>query len=119
MPDLSGFEKTEVIIPAASRTVYDQAIRSTGATVVTVENEEDLRKKIGPKTAMIYIDAEKESFLPLEIISKIAKPLHVPIFVDAAAHVLTFPNAHLSRGADVHAFRVGKGLKATGITAQH
>jgi seryl-tRNA(Sec) selenium transferase len=45
---------------------------------------------------MIYIDAEKESFLPLEIISKIAKPLNVPVFVDAAAHILTFPNVHLS-----------------------
>ena len=114
MPDLTGFEKTEVIIPRASRTVYDQAIRSTGATIITVENEEELRKKIGPKTAMIYIDAEKESFLPLEIISKIAKPLNVPIFVDAAAHILTFPNVHLSRGADVVAFSGGKGLKAPG-----
>jgi len=114
MPDLRGFEKTEVIIPKASRTVYDQAIRSTGATIITVDSEEDLRKKIGPKTAMIYIDAEKESFLPLETISKIAKPLNVPVFVDAAAHILTFPNDHLSRGADVVAFSGGKGLKAPG-----
>lgn len=72
IPDLTGFEKTEVLIPSASSTVYDQAIRSTGATIITVENEDDLRKKAGPKTAMIYNDAEKESFLPTEIISKIA-----------------------------------------------
>ena len=39
MPDLRGFEKTEVIIPKASRTVYDHAIRSTGATIITVNNE--------------------------------------------------------------------------------
>ena len=114
MPDLTGFEKNEVIIPRASRTVYDQAIRSTGAKIITVDNEDELRRKIGPQTAMIYIDAEKESFLPLEIISKIAKPLNVPIFVDAAAHILTFPNSHLSRGADIVAFSGGKGLKAPG-----
>ena len=58
MPDLTGFEKTEVIIPTASRTVYDQAIRSTGAKIIMVDSEDDLRKKIGPQTAMIYIDAE-------------------------------------------------------------
>ncbi|SDM47587.1 Seryl-tRNA(Sec) selenium transferase [Daejeonella rubra] len=114
IPDLTGFEKTEVIIPGGSRTVYDQAVRSTGVKIITVENEEDLKKKIGPRTAMIYIDAEKESFLPLEIISKIARPLNVPVFVDAAAHILTFPNVHLSRGADVVAFSGGKGLKAPG-----
>ncbi len=114
MPDLTGFEKTEVIIPSASRIVYDQAVRSTGATIITVENEEELRKSIGPQTAMIYINAEKESFLPLEIISKIARPLNVPVFVDAAAYILTFPNVHLSRGADVVAFSGGKGLKAPG-----
>ena len=114
IPNLTGFEKTEVIIPSASRIVYDQAVRSTGATVVTVENEDDLRKKIGPKTAMIYINAEKESFLPIEIISKIAKPLNIPIVVDAAAHILTFPNVHLTRGADIVVFSGGKGLKAPG-----
>lgn len=114
IPDLTGFQKTEVIIPSASRTVYDQAIRNTGVKIITVENEEDLKKKIGPNTAMIYIDAEKEDFLPLEIISRIAKPLNVPVFVDAAAHILTFPNVHLSRGADVVAFSGGKGLKAPG-----
>ena len=114
IPDLTGFQKTEVIIPSASRTVYDHAIRSSGAKIITVEDEEDLRKKIGPQTALIYVDAEKESFLPLEIISRIAKPLNVPILVDAAAHILTFPNAHLSRGADVVIFSGGKGLKAPG-----
>ncbi|MFA6944537.1 MAG: hypothetical protein WC220_01430 [Pedobacter sp.] len=114
IPDLSGFNKTEVIVPKGSRTVYDHAVRSTGAKIITVDNEEDLKKKIGPNTAMIYMDAEKEAFLPLEVISRIAKPLKVPVFVDAAAHILTFPNVHLSRGADVVAFSGGKGLKASG-----
>lgn len=114
IPDLTGFQKTEVIIPSASRTVYDHAIRSSGAKIITVEDEEDLRKKIGPQTAFIYVDAEKESFLPIEIISRIAKPLNVPVLVDAAAHILTFPNVHLSNGADVVIFSGGKGLKAPG-----
>lgn len=114
IPNLTGFEKTEVIIPRGSRTVYDQSVRTTGARIVTVENEEDLRRKIGPQTAMIYVEAEKEDFMPLEIIVKIARSHKVPVFVDAAAHILTFPNVHLAKGADIVAFSGGKGLKAPG-----
>ena len=36
IPDLTGFEKTEVIIPAYSRNAYDHAVRNIGVTIVTV-----------------------------------------------------------------------------------
>src|ERR1041384_6438031 len=61
IPDLRGFEKTEVIIPAYSRNVYDHAIRNIGVTIVTVQNAEELERAINPKTAMIYIMAEDDS----------------------------------------------------------
>src|SRR6188768_1880415 len=50
IPDLSGFEKTEVIIPSHSRNVYDHAIRNIGVTVITVNTAEELKDAINPRT---------------------------------------------------------------------
>src|ERR1044071_6839434 len=57
IPDLTGFEKTEVIIPTSSRSVYDHAIRNIGVKIVMVDTPEQLRNAINSKTAMIYISA--------------------------------------------------------------
>src|ERR1043166_3819796 len=51
IPNLAGFEKTEVIIPGHSRNVYDAAIRALGVSVIEVETPEALELAIGPKTA--------------------------------------------------------------------
>jgi seryl-tRNA(Sec) selenium transferase len=48
--------------------------------------------------------------LSLENIAKIAKPHKIPILVDAAAEVLTIPNIHLQRGADVVVYSGGKAI---------
>ena len=37
IPDLTGFEKTEVIIPRNSRSVYDHGVRNAGVTIIMVE----------------------------------------------------------------------------------
>src|SRR5882757_1342448 len=58
IPDLSGFEKTEVIIPAGSRNVYDHAVRNIGVKVITVATMEELEHSLNAKTAMIYITSE-------------------------------------------------------------
>ena len=42
IPDLSGLDKTEVIVPRSSRNVYDHAIRNVGVRMVTVVAELDL-----------------------------------------------------------------------------
>ena len=39
-----------------------------------------------------------------------AKPLNIPILVDAAAEDLTIPNVHLKRGATVVAYSGGKAI---------
>src|SRR3954452_13112240 len=57
IPNLAGFPRDEVVIPATSRNVYDAAIRAVGVRVIEVETPEALELAIGPKTAMIYIFA--------------------------------------------------------------
>jgi D-glucosaminate-6-phosphate ammonia-lyase len=107
IPDLTGFEKSEVIIPRPMRNYYDHAIRNTGMKVIMPETLEELEAAINPKTALIYLFVERPPFSVANV-SKIAKPKGVPILVDAAAERLTFPNVHLRDGADVVAYSGGK-----------
>jgi hypothetical protein len=63
---------------------------------------------------MIYIfagPASESGPLSLEAIAAIARPAKVPILVDAAAEILTIPNVHLQRGADVVAYSGGKAIR--------
>jgi len=114
IPDLTGFEKTEVIIPAYSRNAYDHAVRNIGVKVITVNSAEELENAINPSTALIYIMSGDESVsgqpLSLEVIAGIAKPKNIPILVDAAAEILTIPNVHLQAGATVVAYSGGKAI---------
>ena len=113
IPDLTGM-KDEVIIPAYSRTAYDAAAKAVGVKMVEVSTLEDLKLAIGPQTAMILVLAGSGSEngpLSLKVISSVAKPLGVPILVDAAAEGLEVPNPHLSQGADLVAYSGGKYLR--------
>lgn len=114
IPNLTGFDKTEVIIPRYSRNAYDHAIRNIGVTIVEVSSPEELEKAINSKTAMIYImtgpSTEPGQPLSLEVIARIAKPKNVPILADAAAEDLTIPCVHLEQGATVVAYSGGKAL---------
>ena len=114
IPELRGFDTTEVVIPKTSRTVYDHAIRNIGASIIEVDTPEELENALNARTAMIYIMAYDESQpgqpLSLENVVKITKPQKIPILVDAAAEVLTIPNIHLKRGADVVVYSGGKAI---------
>ena len=114
IPDLAGFDKTEVVIPKSSRNVYDHAIRNIGVTIIEVNTLEELENALSTRTAMIYMMAYDESqpnqVFSLENVAKIAKPHKIPILVDAAAEVLTIPNIHLQRGADVVVYSGGKAI---------
>ena len=101
IPDLTGFDKTEVVIPRSSRTVYDHAIRNIGVKIIMVDTAEELANAINPRTAMIYLSAGGPSTsgpLSLENVAKIAKPRNIPILVDAAAEILTIPERSLAEG---------------------
>jgi uncharacterized pyridoxal phosphate-dependent enzyme len=114
IPDLTDFEKTEVIIPDYSRNAYDHAIRNIGVKVITVSTRQELEDAISPRTAMIYIMAGDESVtgqpLSTEVIAAVAKPKNIPVLVDAAAEILTIPNVHLQAGATIVAYSGGKAI---------
>ena len=118
IPDLTGFEKTEVIIPRYSRQHYDHAVRNIGVKIITVSTAAELEKAINSKTAMIYLTSgtpgaasDTGQPLSLEVIAAIAKPKNVPILMDAAAESLTSPPVHLKRGADIVAYSGGKTIR--------
>ena len=114
IPDLSGFDKTEVVIPSSSRNVYDHAIRNIGAKIITVDSMEELRNALNSRTAMIYLNAGSDTLpgekFALETIAGIANPKGIPILIDAAAEDLTIPNVHLKQGASIVAYSGGKAL---------
>jgi seryl-tRNA(Sec) selenium transferase len=107
IPDLSGFDKTEVVIPRNSRNAYDHGIRNIGVKIINVNSTEELGKALNSRTAMIYLTASNDS---LPTIAEMAKPLNIPILVDAAAEDLTIPNIHLQRGATIVAYSGGKAI---------
>src|SRR5687767_956108 len=94
LPNLDGL-KNEVIAPRHSRNVYDHAIRMLGVNIVEVNDLDQLRKAINPRTAMIMIlaspAADREP-MSTQSISAVAKQHNVPVLVDAAAEILTIPN---------------------------
>lgn len=115
IPDLTGFTKTEVIIPRYSRNQYDAAVRNSGAKLVVVETMEELKKSISQRTAMIYLFAAPRDYsegpLSIDNIAAVAKEKNIPILVDAAAEIFTIPNIHLKRGATIVAYSGGKAIK--------
>lgn len=114
IPDLSGFDKNEVIIPLYSRNAYDHGIRNIGVKIVHVSTPEELEKAINSKTAMIYLTAgaasETGQPLSLEVVSSYAKPKNIPVLIDVAAQNLTIPPVHLKRGATLVAYSGGKAI---------
>ncbi len=113
IPNLEGFDKTEVIIPRHSRNTYDHAIRNIGVKIITVDTMEELENAINPKTAMIYLmafDVASSEAISLEAVAKLATPKNIPIMVDAAAEDLTIPSVHLQRGATVVVYSGGKAI---------
>lgn len=113
IPDLTGFDKTEVVSPRYSRNVYDAAIRNVGVTMITVDTAEELEQALGPRTAMIYLTSGEQASsgpLSLENVARIARPKNIPVLIDAAAEILTVPNVHLQQGATIVAYSGGKAL---------
>jgi D-glucosaminate-6-phosphate ammonia-lyase len=114
IPDLAGFDKTEVVIPRSSRNAYDHGIRNIGVRIITVDTIEELESALNKNTAMVYLMASDETepggAFSLETVSGIAGKKNIPVLIDAAAEDLTIPNIHLKRGAAVVAYSGGKAL---------
>src|SRR4030042_2116651 len=114
IPDLTGFDKTEVVIPVSSRNAYDHAIRNIGVRIITVETPEELGKALTSRTAMIYVMTGNDTLpgnkIAIDKIAELARPMNIPFLVDAAAEDLTIPNVHLQAGASIVAYSGGKAI---------
>ena len=77
IPDLTGMDKTEVIIPRHSRNAYDHAVRNVGVKVITVETPEELNQAISSRTAMIYLMSSRGS--------ETGEPLSLEVCVEMVA----------------------------------
>lgn len=107
-------KRNQVIIPKHSRNQYDIGVRMVGVEVVEAETADELRARITPRTAMIYVlssPREAKSVLPIRTICAIAKEKNVPVMVDAAAEEPVKPNIHLAAGADLVGYSGGKCLR--------
>ncbi len=106
--------KDQVIIPKHSRNPYDVGVRVVGAEVIEVETPDQLRARLSPRTAMIYVMSdprEAQSPLPIPTIINIAKEKNVPVFVDAAAEEPMSPNVYMQQGASFVGYSGGKCLR--------
>ncbi|HOI79656.1 MAG: PLP-dependent transferase [Bacteroidales bacterium] len=115
VPDLTGFTKTEVVVPRYSRNQYDHAIKNAGVKLITVETMEEFKNAINSRTAMIYLFSAPRDYdngpLSIDNVAAVAREKNIPILVDAAAEILTVPNIHLKRGATIVAYSGGKAIK--------
>ena len=114
LPDLTGM-KSEVIIQKSHRNPFDHQLRSTGIKLMVIETREELKKAIGPQTAMMHFTnfANADGQIKVEEWVKLAHENQIPAFIDAAAD--TPPVSHLwdyaNMGYDLIAFSGGKAIR--------
>lgn len=89
LPNLSSFEKTEVIVQKSHNVAYVHALTNTGIVPVEVETAEEMERAITNKTAMMWFlnssgpmgQVKHEEFIA------IAKKYNIPTMIDMAADV--------------------------------
>jgi seryl-tRNA(Sec) selenium transferase len=102
-----------VIMPKTHRFAYDQAIRMVGTHIVEVESIADLDTALAEPVAMIALLGKDEASCPVRLEDFVvrAKPLGIPVLVDAASEHIARPDPYLSRGADLVIYSGGKFLR--------
>ncbi len=89
LPNVSSFEKNEVIVQKSHMGSYDHTLTNTGIIRVVVETAEELEKAITSKTAMTWFYNEAAPWGKIDHAEwlAIAKKHNVPMMVDIAADV--------------------------------
>ena len=118
LPDVSGFQRTEIISWTGQRNGFLSSVRETGATLIEIGNTAaELEAAMTERTAGILWFVGGAYFgdaLPLEEILPIAKERRVPVIVDAADQVPPVANLWkftTDMGAELAIFSGGKGLR--------
>lgn len=118
IPNLPG-ERPEVIMQTNHRYVFDQAITTTGAKIIEVNNEEEMRKAFNKNTVMALFFNAAESWYGVkntishEKFVALCKERNVPSFIDAAADVPPVENLfkYQKMGFDLVTFSGGKMIR--------
>jgi D-glucosaminate-6-phosphate ammonia-lyase len=102
-----------VIMLKNHRFAYDQAIRMVGTHIVEIETMADLDAALQEPVAMIAVlgTHEDQAQVRLEDLVARAKPLGIPVLVDAASEHIERPSPYLKRGADMVIYSGGKFLR--------
>jgi uncharacterized pyridoxal phosphate-dependent enzyme len=89
LPNLSSFEKTEIIVQKTHNVAYVHALTNTGATIVEVETAQEMEKAINSKTAMMWFlnSSGPMGLVKHEEFVAIGKKYNVPTMIDMAADV--------------------------------
>ncbi len=125
LPNLPG-PRPEVIMQKSHRYVFDQAITTTGATIIEVNGPEEMEKAINKNTVMaLFFNAAVSWFgiedtINHETFVAICKRNNIPSFIDAAADVPPVENLfkYQEMGFDLITFSGGKmirGPQSTGL----
>ena len=85
LPVTSGM-RNEIIIQKKHRYTYDRALGVAGAKLVEVESEDDVRRVVNDKTAMMFFlkPTHEGDDIPRDNYVRLAKELGIPSFCDAA-----------------------------------
>jgi D-glucosaminate-6-phosphate ammonia-lyase len=108
-----------IVTPRGSRFSYDHAMRTTGLEIVEAGTRAEMAKLL-ETAAMVHVlgTADPTAPLKLEDCVALARPLGVPVMVDAASEFLRKPDPYLARGASMVVYSGGKylrGPQSTGL----
>lgn len=114
LPDTDGM-KNEIIVQKKHRYTYDRALRVAGAKLVDVETEEDVRRAVNERTAMMFFlkPAHSGDDISRNRYIRLAQELNVPTFCDAATTTPPASNVveQMRHGFDLVCYSGGKGLR--------
>ncbi|MGI9203096.1 MAG: selenocysteine synthase [Woeseiaceae bacterium] len=114
LPDTRGL-RNEIIIQKKHRYTYDRALTVAGGTLVEVASEDDVRRKINDRTAMMFflLPTQQGDDIAADRYQALAKQLGIPSFCDAATTTPPAMNVvdGVSKDFDLICYSGGKGLR--------
>ena len=115
LPNVSSFDKNEVIVQKSHNVGYVHALTNTGIIPVVVETAEEMERAIGPKTAMMYFlnAVAPEGKIQHQEFIAIAKKHNIPTLIDIAADIPPVENLwkYTEMGFDLTCISGGKAIR--------